>query len=650
MHHHGDSATASRIGCLVSLLVLLVLAGCGGGSGGSGGGGDPGPCDASDLELESISLSPDTLIVDQGGRGELSVTAHLGDEGCTTTALGNVDWTASSNSVEIDGENGTNGVTTEDNSAVITGTALLDDVTITAEFGDQTAQATVRVAILRIEPENITLPAGFGESLTARLKYADGSEEDVTTEAEWESSNDAIALADQGSLDAPTDAPDGSAIVHAQHEGADASVTVNVAGLDTIEIDQCGSSDPCITIGIGEPRSLTVTGSFGGVERDVTHLIESWVSDKTEIASINDDGVVTGEGAGEATITAALADRVATAKVEVVSPTLTSMEILCPNDPPDSNYVPCTPPINLTQGANIFLKAEGTFDDTPVPTTVDLTTEVEWSSDSENIASVSNDEGIEGRVSGLMGGDAGISANLSGNPGVGNPSVNITVIQDETAPADITVVAEPNALVQNASGVNENSTILRAFVTPNDPENEKVDPGTEVEFSIVAGSGTLGSPNPLAVGSNEEATVTLDPTASVVTVRAEIPNAGLSDTVNVYRVGDFPALFLIDTDGTDLQCEGGNILEGSRFTAVLYNGSNREFAIDGIRLENDEGPVHSTSGADSIAGGSFVSLVYELGQDRPDQGFMVSFDLTAALVGSMDSHQFSVEHVFDTCP
>ncbi|MDE7421257.1 MAG: Ig-like domain-containing protein [Muribaculaceae bacterium] len=152
-------------------------------------------------------------------------------------------------------------------------------------------------------------------------------------------------------------------------------VAVEVITLDKTEINN---------MIVGKTAKLTATvAPDNATEPNVT-----WSSDNTEVATVDEDGIVTAVAAGKATITATAGDKTATCEVTVKN-ALTGVEI-------------SQSEATMTNGETLTLTA------TLLPENA-IETEITWSSDNEEVAKVEN-----GKVTAVAIGKATITATAGG--------------------------------------------------------------------------------------------------------------------------------------------------------------------------------------------------------------------------------------------
>ncbi len=249
----------------------------------------------------SISVSPSTKAMHPGETVKLSVS-YL-PEGSNALP---VTWTSSNPAVAAVAADGT--VT-----AVGNGSA-----TITASTSDgATLSATCAVTVTTL-PQSITLtPAGLamhtGESREISVTFA--PEGCVTYPIVWTSSNPAVATVSAEGV--VTVAGDGSATITATTDG-EVSLTATCQVTVTTLPESITVSPAAADLHKGETMAFVVTYEPSNAE----HLNVIWWSDDENIATVDENGVVTATGNGTVGINA-LADGVAlTSKAMVTVTTL----------------------------------------------------------------------------------------------------------------------------------------------------------------------------------------------------------------------------------------------------------------------------------------------------------------------------------------
>jgi len=198
--------------------------------------------------------------------------------------------------------------------------------TISATQSGVTGKATLNVTsakLVRVQltPFNPRLPVGYGVRLTATGVWDDGFTANVTGQATWTSSNDAVASVSNaiGSKGRVTPIAAGTATISAQYNGVTGTtvVTVTSATLSSIAV----TPNPA-TVSAGGSTQLTATGTFSdGSTLDITDYV-GWFSSDATVADVSNatdtKGRAFGFKVGGVTVTATRGTVSATAKLSVM--------------------------------------------------------------------------------------------------------------------------------------------------------------------------------------------------------------------------------------------------------------------------------------------------------------------------------------------
>ncbi len=187
-------------------------------------------------------------------------------------------------------------------NGLVTGTGV-GSTTITATQAGVSGTTTVTVTsavltLIMVNPMSPSLALGTSTALTALGSFSDGSVQNITTIANWVSSDTTIAVVTSKSIRV-TATGVGSAIVTATQAGVSgtATVTGTPAILTAITVTPVN-----VAIAKGTTAQLTAAGTFSdGSVQDITTSV-SWVSTSTPVATVNSTGLVTGVHVGLATI------------------------------------------------------------------------------------------------------------------------------------------------------------------------------------------------------------------------------------------------------------------------------------------------------------------------------------------------------------
>jgi uncharacterized protein YjdB len=268
---------------------------------------------------------------------------------------------------------------------------------------------------VEVQPSAPTIHVGETLQFSILLSWTEDGESHGgnTTQAEWSSSDTSVATID--AMGVATALAVGTTTITAFSKGESTSIsfdegksgettlTVVPPALTSIAVDP---ADPEITL--GTTQSLTATGTYGdGTTEDLTTKV-SWTSTNPDVATVDDNGVVTTVSKGSATIRATLDNIQGSTAITVIDPALVSIQV-----------APQT--IDLLEGTSHAFQATGTYTDN---STQNITSNVSWSSSDTNVASVNADGLVDANNTGA----ATISAELNGISG--SCTVNVHAVAD----------------------------------------------------------------------------------------------------------------------------------------------------------------------------------------------------------------------------
>ncbi|MDL2293937.1 Ig-like domain-containing protein [Ruminococcaceae bacterium OttesenSCG-928-D13] len=327
------------------------------------------PPESNTVAVTSVKLNKSNLTLNKGASETL--TATISPSNATTKT---VTWSTSNASVAT--------VSGGKVTAKAPGTA-----TITAKSNNgktATCAVTVKSPLSSISLSHNTAQLRRGSSLTLMVSYNPSDTTDSKT-ISWSSSNDAVATVSGGKI---TPVGDGEAVITARVGSKSATCAVTVYTVHPTSI-QMNTSQELLTIGqtLQLQTSLLPTTAFydGAV---------IWRSDNTKVATVDENGFVTGLAAGSATITATIRanDTSLSASCTIdVCKSLTGIRI-------------STPTLDLKQGKSEQLSV-GT-----VPAGLTIPTAVRWSvSEGAGVVTVSD----TGRVTAQKEGVATVTATVT---------------------------------------------------------------------------------------------------------------------------------------------------------------------------------------------------------------------------------------------
>jgi uncharacterized protein YjdB len=442
-----------------------------------------------DARLVSISVSPANPTLAKGSVQAFDAVGIFSD-GSSKDLSTQVSWSSSDATVvSVSNAQGTSGVGTCLGTGSATVTATLAGVS-----GSSTVTVTAAVIVsLAVEPPLPSLAKGTTLQLTAIATYSDATTQDVTGQVTWGSSDGSVATvsnaAGQRGLVAAVGT--GTTSASAQLSGVTGATTVTVTAATLVSLALSPSN---ASLAKGTSRQLTATGTYSdGSTQDLTTQV-AWTSSDGTIAAVGNgagtQGLVTGVGAGTATISAASGGVTASTPLTVTAAQLVSISL----SPPSTS---------LAKGTSQRFAAIGTYSDA---TTQDLTTQASWTSSDATVAAVSNGAGTQGLVAAVGVGSATVTATLSGVSG----SAPVTVT---SATLTSIVVAPPNPSLAKGTSTALSATGTYSDATTQDLTAQVSWASSDATVAAVSnGAGAQGRLSGVGVG-----TATISATLSGVT-------------------------------------------------------------------------------------------------------------------------------------
>ncbi len=280
------------------------------------------------------------------------------------------------------------------------------------------------VAGVDVTPAELAVDLGATGQLTAHPKSADGLEL-LDREVTWSSGDEAVATVDADGL--VTGQGEGATTVTATSEGAQGSSTVTVRiPVASVTVDPAEAQ-----IGVGGSVALTATprdANGDALERDV-----GWASSDDAVATVDDEGLVTGMAEGSATVTATSEGVEGTAAITVQNTV--------------ASVVVTTPVLGVVSGGTVQMsgKALDAGDNELQGETL------AWSSSDESVATVDGD----GLVTTLAPGAVTITASVDGIEG----TADLTSTIDWTQWAGTWAGSWTNTTYASTGAINATLTI-----------------------------------------------------------------------------------------------------------------------------------------------------------------------------------------------
>ena len=343
---------------------------------------------ASDTATVTVTLAPVAAVSVAPPTATIVVGATVQLQATTTDSAGNV---LTGRTLTWSSDNGS--VATVSGSGLVTASGT-GSATITAmsEGRSGTASITVSsvpVASVTVSPASVSLQTGQTAQLTATPKDANGTPLSgrVVT---WSSSDTTIAKVSGSGL--VTARLGGSATITATSEGQSGTATVTVTFVPVASVTVSPAS---ASLQVGQTTQLTATPKDAS-GNPLAGRVVTWSSSNATVAAVNGTGLVSGQAAGSATITATSEGQSGTSSITVTLAPVATVSVT-----PTSAAIQPGQTVQLTATTK---DANGNVLTGRVVT---------WSTSDGTIATVST----SGLVAGVAAGTATITATSEGKSG-----------------------------------------------------------------------------------------------------------------------------------------------------------------------------------------------------------------------------------------
>jgi uncharacterized protein YjdB len=294
---------------LLAVICLVFLVSC------SAKTSQTGPTSPQNASLTSVVVSPSSTSVSAGAKQPFTATGHFSD-GTTKDLTTSAQWKSSNAAVaSIDAAGVATGVATGLAAITATASSMQGSANLTVN------NASANLISVVVSPSSTSVSAGAKQPFTATGHYSDGTTKDLTSSAQWKSSNAAVASIDATGVATGVAAGLATITATASSMQGSANLTVNaIANLTAIAITPQLSSIP-----ISTTQQFSATGTYSdGSTRDLSLLV-TWSSSSTAAATVDVNGLVTSVAAGATTITATLGSVTQTFTITVTTPTISDI-------------------------------------------------------------------------------------------------------------------------------------------------------------------------------------------------------------------------------------------------------------------------------------------------------------------------------------
>jgi uncharacterized protein YjdB len=220
---------------------------------------------------------------------------------------------------------------------------------------------------ITVTPSTAAIAVGQTQQFTATGFYNDGSQQNLTASATWNSSKTSVATV---ALGLATGVGAGKAIIRATQGEISGSATLTVTNLAIVSIAVTPANP---SVALGTQQQFHATGTYSnGSTLDISNSV-TWASSSSAVAIISSAGVATSKAVGQTTISAASGGVSGSTVLTVTPAQLVAISV--------------TPPsASIPLGTTEQFTATGIFTD---GTTQNLNTSATWTSSQTTVVTVS---------------------------------------------------------------------------------------------------------------------------------------------------------------------------------------------------------------------------------------------------------------------
>ncbi len=522
----------TKLKILVVLMVtMFAITGCGGG-------------DTPTDSAYNLSLSIDNSSISVGGTAQITATI-----------------TPSNATLPIAYSSDNTSIATVTDNGLITGVGE-GFATITVTAGEKTSFVYVYVSesvvASVVSVDNVTLTlvkSSIDKNETVQSNVLIAPLNATNSVVRYSSSN--VGVATVSNNGAVTGVNAGTANITATVDDKYHSVPVTVTNVTapTIQVSNVLFVISNSTINVGDTAITRVFIS----PNNATDQVVKYSSDNTSVATVNELGMITGVGAGSATITVTAGGQSSSGQVAVVIPveniTLSIAKATIDINEATSTSVTVSP-TNATQQS------------------------VTYSSNDESIAKVNHN----GVVTGVGVGSAYISA------AAGNKTSHVKVTVTETFAAFVAVDSVTFTIAKNSLDAGENVATTVSILPPNATDQTVTYSSDNISIASVSDTGTVlgigtGNTTLTATVGGKSSTVQVDVAERVVNVTLTVANSALeigeTTTTNVLlypsNVANPTITYLSDNTSVATVADNGSITaigEGSATITAMADGKS----------------------------------------------------------------------------
>jgi hypothetical protein len=378
---------------------------------------------------------------------------------------------------------------------------------------------------LSISPANPVLALGKTQQFTVTGSFSDGSQEDMTHEVTWNSTQPTIAAVSSSGM--AVSKQSGATMVTAASGAVSSATKLTVSGAALVSI---AVAPPNPVVAKGNTQQFAATGKYSdGSTQDVTSAV-AWTASPSGVAAIGSTGLASAQSVGTATVTATSGSISGTGALIVSSASLVSIVVA-----PVSATVP--------KGDTQQLSATGTYSDGSIQ---NLTGSVVWSSTPSSVATISG----TGLATAQGVGTAAITAGAGSITGRGSLNVSAAaLVSIAVTPADSSIglgaTQQLSATGTFSDGSTQDVTSSATWASGNPTVAAITSPGLALAENIgnavisatsgsISGSGTVVVMPAAAINYFSNANTAGAPDATVTVINPGLTGGNLCAMIYVF--------------------------------------------------------------------------------------------------------------------
>ncbi|MCK4707648.1 MAG: Ig-like domain-containing protein, partial [Gammaproteobacteria bacterium] len=297
MHFLNEFNCSKTLKTFFSFFLISILSACGG-SGSSGS-----------VTIDTINISPYQISIANASSYQLQAIAIYSDS-TSDDVTDQVNWSLLDSNI---GNINSTGLVT----ATLPGSTI---ITASLQNINATANLTVTSATLNsinVTPGTSSIANGTSTILQANGIFSDLTNQDLTSQVSWQSSN--ISVAEVSSEGLISSLSTGTVTITASLNGisSSASVTITPATLSSISVTPGN-----VSIANGTATNMLATGFYSDLTSQDLSSVVSWQSSDTLVAEVSSTGQITSHSTGDATISASFGGRSSSVTVTSTPATL----------------------------------------------------------------------------------------------------------------------------------------------------------------------------------------------------------------------------------------------------------------------------------------------------------------------------------------